>query len=58
MSKAKGKITALFEFYSTSALKGIFLGAESEEDQKILETGLRRILKPSHFEWLKRLFQR
>ena len=56
--KAKGRITAVFEFSQTGRLKGIFWNAESEEDQAILERGLARLLKPNCLDWLRRLFKR
>ena len=55
--KAKEKISALFEFTQTGRLKAIFLNAENEGDQKILEQGLFVLLKPKKFSSLKRLFR-
>ncbi len=56
-SKAKAKITALFEFSSMGTLKGIFLNAEDEQDQAVLEKGLSRLFRPNYFHLLKRLFR-
>jgi hypothetical protein len=56
--KAKGGISALFEFNSTGNLKTICLNAESQEDQKILEKGLAKLFKPNCIEWIRRLFQK
>jgi hypothetical protein len=54
--KARGRISGLFEFNSTGGLKTIFLNAESEQDQKVLQRGLSDLLKPQRFEWIRRLF--
>jgi len=56
MEKGKGRITALFEFNQSGDLKTIFLNAESEQDQKVLQRGLSDLLKPQRFEWIRRLF--
>lgn len=57
MKKASEKLTALFEFSSYGNLRGIYLGAESEEDEKILEQGLFFLLRPEKFSSFKRLFR-
>ena len=54
--KAKGRITALFEFNSTGRLKGVFLNAGSEADQTILQKGLSHLLKPGKVGLVRRLF--
>ena len=54
--EAKANITAYFQFNRFGRLIGVFLNAENEEDQKILEKGLFRFLKPGHLNILKRLF--
>lgn len=54
--RAKERISALFEFTQTGRLKAIFLNAGSESDQKVLEKGLRHLLKPSFFDRLRGLF--
>jgi hypothetical protein len=56
MKKATGKISATFEFNSRGKLKMIYLGSRNEEDQKILEYGLSRLLRPGYWGLLKRLF--
>lgn len=57
MKKTKGKITAVFEFDQTGRLKAIFLNAENESDQKVLERGLFVLLKPEKFSSLRKLFR-
>lgn len=57
MKRASEKLTALFEFSSYGNLRGIYLSAESEADQRILEAGLLALLKPEKFSSLKRLFR-
>jgi len=57
MKKAKGRITALFEFNQSGDLKAFFLNAENEQDQKVLQRGLSDLLKPQKFTLLKRLFR-
>ena len=57
MKKAKGKITALFEFSQSGNLKSVFLNAETEHDEAILQRGLSHLLKPEKFSSLKRLFR-
>ena len=56
--KAKSEITAVFQFNPIGDLKTIFLNAESEQDQKVLQRGLSDLLKPQKFTLLKRLFRR
>lgn len=56
--KAKGVISAVFEFSETGGLKAIYLNAENDQDQIVLEKGLSRLLKPEYFGWLKRLFRK
>jgi len=54
--KAKSKITAVFEFSQSGNLKAVFLNAENEHDQQVLQKGLSNLLKPQRFEWVRRLF--
>lgn len=56
MKKAKQNISAVFEFNNIGNLKTIFLNAENENDQKILEKALRQIFKPYFFDRLRELF--
>ena len=56
MKKSCEKISALFEFSKTGRLKAIYLNAEGDGDQKVLEKGLTDLLKPQKFSLLKRLF--
>ena len=56
--KAKSRISALFEFNSYGALKGIYLNAIDEDDQQVLQKGLSSLLRPEKFSSLKRLFMR
>jgi hypothetical protein len=55
--KARGKITAIFEFNPSGILKSIFLNSQDERDQFILQRGIERLIKPYHFSWVKRLFR-
>ncbi len=54
--KTKEKVTAVFEFNQTGNLVSVFLNAENERDQLVLERGIERLVKPSHLSWMKRLF--
>jgi len=56
--KTQGKISVVFEFNVNGNLKAIFFNAETDRDQAILERSLNRIIKPSQFEWLRRLFRK
>jgi hypothetical protein len=56
--KANEKISVLLEFSQAGNLKGIFLNANTEYDQIILQRGLSDLLKPEKFSLLKRLFRR
>jgi hypothetical protein len=60
MTKAKSArsgISAVFQFNKSGALKSIYLNAEGEEDQKVLEQGLFVLLKPEKFASFKKLFR-
>ena len=54
--KAKGRITALFEFNSIGNLKAIYLNAENEYDQQVLQHGLSGLLKAEKMGFVRRLF--
>lgn len=54
--KTTGKISALFEFNLMGNLKGIFLSAESEYDQTVLQKSLSNLLKSEKMGLVKRLF--
>ncbi len=54
--KARNRITALFEFSQTARLKGVFLNAENEEDQVVLEKALSHLLKPEKLRFVRWLF--
>ena len=56
MKKAKGRITALFEFNQSGDLKAFFLNAENEQDQKVLQRGLSDLLRPGKMGLVRRLF--
>ena len=56
MVKAKNRVTAVFEFSPNGNLKAVFLNAENENDQEVLQRGLSDLLKPQRFEWIRRLF--
>ena len=56
--KAKNRITAVFEFSPNGNLRAVFLNAENENDEAILQHGLSRLLQPQKFTLLKRLFRR
>lgn len=53
----KEKLSVVFKFSQTGRLKAIFLNAETDRDQAILEKALDRLIKTTHFSWLRRLFQ-
>jgi hypothetical protein len=50
-------LSVLFKFTESGYLKAVFLNANTKEDQEILEKALDRIIKPSHLNWLRRLFR-
>ena len=54
----ENKLTAQLEFTESGYLKAILLNAGSKRDQATLEKALNRLLKPSPFSWIKRLFRR
>ena len=56
VKKASNRITALFEFTSTGGLKAVFLNAENEHDELILQHGLSHLLKVEKMGLIKRLF--
>jgi len=56
MKKAKGRITALFEFNQSGDLKAFFLNAENENDEAILLSGLSNLLRPEKMGLVRRLF--
>jgi hypothetical protein len=56
--KSKARITAHLEFSDTGYLKCIYLNSETEEDQKILERALKRLFKPDHVLWIRRILRR
>jgi hypothetical protein len=56
--KTKGEISAVFKFSRSGFLKMIYLNAETQEDQKILQRGLFALLKPQKFNLIKKLFKR
>ncbi|MFH1147470.1 MAG: hypothetical protein V1736_07160 [Pseudomonadota bacterium] len=55
---ARAKITAILEFTPSGYLKTVFLNAETEQDEAVLERAVSRLINPSHFGWLRRLFWR
>jgi hypothetical protein len=55
--KANEKISVLLEFSQAGNLKGIFLNANTEHDQIILQKGLSRLLKHEKFSLVKRIFR-
>jgi hypothetical protein len=54
----KPKLTAIFEFTETGLLKAILLNAPNEEGEKILQRALDRLLNPTHWGWIRKLFKR
>jgi hypothetical protein len=58
MKKAQKRIMAIFEFGRIGYLKSIFLNAETQEDQRILQKGLLNLLKPQKFNSIRKLFRR
>jgi len=55
--KTNGKLSILFEFTKTGRLKAIFLNAENDRDQALLERCLDRLIRPNQFSWLNKLLQ-
>jgi hypothetical protein len=58
MKKPQAKIVALLEFSENGYLESVCLFAENDRLQEILETAISRLIRPAHFGWLQRLFQR
>ena len=56
--KAKARISAVFEFSPNGNLRAVFLNAENENDQEVLQRGLSHLLKSEKFNLLRRLFRR
>lgn len=56
MRKATHKITAIFEFSQSGNLKAVFLNAENEHDQQVLQKGLSHLVKPEKMGLIRRLF--
>lgn len=54
----KTKITANLEFSETGYLKAVYINAETDGEQAMIERALDRLIKPGHFSWIKRLFRR
>ncbi len=58
IKKASAKISVTMEFSSTGYLQSILLNAQNDGDEAVLDRALNRLLKPSHFPWVRRLFKR
>jgi len=54
--KAKSEITAVFQFNPIGDLKAIFLNAENEHDEAVLQRGLSNLLRPGKMGLVRRLF--
>jgi hypothetical protein len=54
---SKNNLSVIFKFSESGRVKAIFLNAETDRDQAILEKALDRLIKTTHFSWLRRLFQ-
>lgn len=55
---SSARITAQLEFSETGYLRAVYLNAETDGDQAILEKALFRLLKPDHVSLIRRLFRR
>ncbi len=49
-------LSAIFQFSPDGAVKRIFLNCPTDRDQLILEKSLNRLIKPSHLDRVRRLF--
>lgn len=54
--RAGSSISAVLKFSQTGRLHTIYLNANSERDQVILQKGLRQLLRPGWFERVKGMF--
>ncbi len=55
--KAKGRLSAVFEFTERGLLHAIYLSSEDEQDQAILVKGFSHLLKPQK-GLLKKIFRK
>lgn len=54
--RAQRSISAVFQFNQVGEVKRVYLNAENDLDQKVLEKGLQKLIKPWWFQkFLKRL---
>lgn len=56
--KARDPISATFEFSPSGRLRAIYLNANSERDQVIVQKGLRQLFRPGWFGKLKGMVKR
>jgi hypothetical protein len=54
---SKNNLSVIFKFSESGRVKAIFLNAETDRDQATLEKALDRLIKTTHFGWLRRLFE-
>lgn len=49
-------MTALLQFDNEGELQGVFPCCKNDEDEKILRDAIERLIRPSLWEWVARLF--
>jgi hypothetical protein len=47
----------IFAFSRGGYLKSILLGGDNDQDNETLQKALNRLLNPSHFGWIRKLFR-
>jgi hypothetical protein len=48
------EISAVIKFNPNGYLKSIFLNCQNDEDQRVLESAIRKLLRTSHFFTIRR----
>jgi len=56
--KHESDLSVIIKFDRRGFVSSVLLGATCEKDQLILDGGLKRLLKPNRFAWLKNLLKR
>ena len=54
---ANETITATFQFNRYGQPLSVFLNAENENDQAVLQRALDRLLRPQNISWLNRILR-
>lgn len=57
-NRRDGGLVAMLEFTSNGHLKTVYLCGNSDQAQRVLEGGIRRLIEPRHWGWLSRIFRR